>query len=115
MLNICQRGGGAFSISILGTLLHRQTIIQKDYLGRSAIAQGAPPAALVRQGMSLGFSAAEAGGAAKAAFGRYLGKAAVSLAFKNLFFMSCIFTLTALIPSFMLSGARSGPPTAGQD
>lgn len=115
MLNICQRGGGAFSISILGTLLHRQTIIQKDYLGRSAIAKGAPPAALVRQGMSLGFSAAEAGGAAKAAFGRYLGRAAVSLAFKNLFFMTCIFTLTALAPCLLLSGKRPGPPTKQDD
>lgn len=112
MLNLCQRGGGAYSISILGTLLHRQTIIQKDYLGGSAIAQSTPPAAVIRQGMSLGLSAQEAGGAAKAALGRYLGQAAASMAFKNLFFMACIFTLTALIPCMFLSGGRSKPPTA---
>jgi hypothetical protein len=112
MLNLCQRGGGAYSISILGTLLHRQTIIQKDILGGSAIAQSTPPAAVIRQGMSLGFSAQEAGGAAKAALGRYLGQAAASMAFKNLFFMACIFTLTALIPCMFLSGDRPKPPTA---
>lgn len=41
--------------------------------------------------------------------------AAVSKAFKNLFLLACMFTLTALIPSLMLSGARPTPPTAEED
>ncbi len=110
MLNICQRGGGAFAISILGTLLHRQTIIQKDYLGRSPIARQALPEELIRQGMSLGFSSLEAEPAARAAFGRYLGRAAVSQAFKNLFIMCAIFTITAVVPALLLSGKKPAPP-----
>jgi EmrB/QacA subfamily drug resistance transporter len=102
MLNLCQRGGGAFAITILGTMLHRQTIIQKDFLGDSAMVRHAPPPSLIHQGTLLGFSSQEAGPAARAAFGRYLGQAAVSMAFKNLFYLAAMFTFTAVIPALLL-------------
>ncbi len=103
LLNICQRGGGAFAISILGTMLFRETIVQRDYFGGSMIVRQAPPAALVNLGISMGFSPGEAGPAARAAYGRYLGQAALSMAFKNLFFVSAMFTFTAVLPALLLS------------
>ncbi|MCZ6473688.1 MAG: DHA2 family efflux MFS transporter permease subunit [SAR324 cluster bacterium] len=109
MINLCQRGGGAFSISILGTMLHRETIIQKDYLGGSTILRQAPPEALVQQGMSLGLSSQEARPAAMAAVGRMLGQAALSQAFKNIFILCAIVTITAIVPALLLSSRRPNP------
>ncbi len=50
----------------------------------------------------MGFSTAEAHSAARAAFGRALGRAALTLAFQNVFYMMALAALTAIVPAFFL-------------
>ncbi|MCZ6533534.1 MAG: DHA2 family efflux MFS transporter permease subunit [SAR324 cluster bacterium] len=111
MLKLSQRIGGAFSISILSTILSRQTSIQKDNLGRSALANVEPSQDMIYLGMSLGFSSLDARSAARAVFGRTLGKAATTLAFQNLFLMLGTVALLASIPAFFLTVFKT-PPAA---
>ena len=117
LLNLSQRVGGAFSISILSTILSRQTSIQKDFLGRSALVSAAPSRDIIRRGMSMGFSASEAKTAARAAFGRTVGQAATTLAFQNMFLILGLIALTASIPAYFLTVFRSPaqPATAAAE
>ncbi len=108
ILNLCQRGGGAFAITILGTLLHRQTIIQRDYLGSTALLNEPPPAAMTDLSTLFGFAAVDQQSAMTAASLQQIGQAASSLAFNNLFFMIAALTVTAVIPAYMLS--KKQPP-----
>ncbi len=103
MLKLSQRVGAAFSISILSTILSRQTSIHKDYLGRSPLAYGEPSAEIIHRGMSMGFSSLEARSAARAVYGRTLGQAATTLAFQNLFLILGTVALIAAIPAFFLT------------
>ncbi|MCZ6533616.1 MAG: DHA2 family efflux MFS transporter permease subunit [SAR324 cluster bacterium] len=103
MLNLSQRGSGAFAISILSSLLHRQVIIQKDLLGASAMASGPTPRWLKYLGITMGYSSIEVQPAMRAVFGRQLGKAATTLAFQNIFFLASAFTITALVPAVLIN------------
>jgi DHA2 family multidrug resistance protein len=103
MLNLSQRGGGAFAISILASLLHRETIIQRDYLGATALVNRPPPRALIYRGMAMGFSPLEALPAARAVFGRHLGRAAITLAFQNIFLLAAVVAATAVGPAFLIN------------
>jgi DHA2 family multidrug resistance protein len=107
LLNLSQRVGGAFSISILSTVLSRQTTMQQDELGASGLAQGAPSRALIHHGMAMGFSNVDAGRAARAAFGRLVGQAALARAFQNVFLLLGLCTLTAAVPAFCLTLFRA--------
>jgi DHA2 family multidrug resistance protein len=113
MLNLSQRVGGAFSISIISTILRRQTKIQKDFLGRSPMVSGAPPRDIVRRGMSMGFSSTEATSAARAALGRTVGQAATTLAFQNIFLILGLVALTACIPAYFLTVFKRSEEPAG--
>lgn len=106
LINLSQRVSGVITISVLSTLLHRETTIHKDVLGRSQMARGMPSQRMIRRGIDMGFSTQEARSAAKAAYGREIGKAARTLAFQNLFFMMSIAALTELIFAFFISNAR---------
>ena len=103
MLNLSQRGGGAFAISILSTLLHRQTIIQRDHLGGTAMAIAPPPRALTQLGLAMGFSSMESRPLVMALFGARLGKAAITLAFQNIFFLAAAVAATAVMPAVLIN------------
>ncbi len=106
LINLSQRIGGVLTVSILSTLLHRETTIHKDLLGRSDLAKGAPSQRMIYRGMGMGFSSVEARSAARAAFGREIGRAARTLAFQNLYFMMALAALTAVVPAFFISNFR---------
>lgn len=112
MLNLCQRGGGAFAISILSFMLHRRTALHRELLGGSALATAPLPRALIERGRSLGFSSAQAGAAARAAFGRVLGLAAVARAFQDIFVLTALITATAVVPAILLTVFRAPEPRA---
>ena len=104
MLNLSQRGSGAFAISILSTILHRQVIIQKSRLGGSAMASGQEvPRWLRHLGITMGYSSSEVQPAVMALFGRKIGRAATTLAFQNVFFMAAVVTLTAAVPAVLIN------------
>ena len=103
MLNLSQRGGGAFAISMLSSLLQRETTLQTFRLGGSPLINTPPSAEIVREGMRAGFSAAEASSVATAIFGRQIRRAAGALAFQKLYLLTGLVTVTAVIPAFFLS------------
>jgi DHA2 family multidrug resistance protein len=102
LINLSQRIGGVLTVSILSTLLHRETTVHKDYLGGSALANRAPSQGMIDLGRAMGFSNLEARSAARAAFGRAIGRAALTLAFQNLFYLMALAALTAVVPAFFL-------------
>ena len=106
LINLSQRVGGVLTVSVLSTLLHRETTIHKDVLGRSQMAKGAPSQRMIHRGMEMGFSPQEARTAVRAAYGREIGKAARTLAFQNLYFMMSLAALTEIIPAFFISNTR---------
>jgi len=105
MLNLSQRGGGAFAISMLSSLLQRETTLQTFRLGGSPLINTPPSAEIVREGMRAGFSAAEAASVATAIFGRQIRRAAGALAFQKLYLLTGLVTITAVIPAFFFSTA----------
>ncbi|MCZ6730146.1 MAG: DHA2 family efflux MFS transporter permease subunit [SAR324 cluster bacterium] len=107
LINLSQRVGGVLTVSMLSTLLHRETSIHKDYLGGSALANRPPSQFMIRRGMAMGYSSIEAASLAKAAFGRAIGKAATTLAFQNLYFMMALAALTCVVPAYFLNRFRS--------
>ena len=114
LINLSQRVGGVLTISILSTLLHRETTIHKENLGASTLAQGAPAPGIIHRGMEMGFSSQQARSAARAAFGNAIGKAARSLAFQNLYYLMGLTALTAVVPAFFLSGSRAREKRSGE-
>ena len=106
MINLCQRAGGAFAISILSTLLNRGTIIQREFLGASALALAEPTAPLLRQARMLGYAGENARTLARAAMIRQVRRAATVLAFQNLYLLAALFTITAIIPAYLLRRFR---------
>jgi hypothetical protein len=109
MLNLALRMGGALSITVISSLLHRETAIQRDYLGGSAIANRRPPPHLVKQAVSIGFSPYAAPTAVRAALGRELGRAADVRAYQNLYFLCGIAMLTSLVPAYFLTKFKASP------
>lgn len=106
LINLSQRVGGVLTVSILSTLLHRETTIHKDVLGRSQMAQGELSQGMIQRGLDMGFSSQEARSAARAAFGREIGRAASTLAFQNLYFMMSVAALTEILPAFFIRNKR---------
>lgn len=102
MLNLSQRMGAAFSISILSTLLQRGVAVQKLFIGEGFSIGRLDDQALVHRGMSLGLSEMEAKSAALGAVGKQIHVAATSLAFQNLFLLTALVTLTAVVPAYFL-------------
>ena len=94
---------GALSITVVSSLLHRETAIQRDYLGSSALATTRPPARLLHQAMGIGFSSYAAPLAVRAALGRALGRAANVRAYQNLYFLIGLVVATSLVPAFFLT------------
>lgn len=107
VLNLTLSVGGAFTIGVLGTMLHRQTQLQLDLLGASPALSGPPPREVVHQAMRLGFSSTTAGQVAFAALLRKISRSAASLAFQHLYLVLTLLTLSALLPALLLS---SGSP-----
>jgi DHA2 family multidrug resistance protein len=110
MLNLSQRMGGALSITVISSLLYRQTAIQKDYLGSSAMATFTLPPELVQEAVSIGFSHYAAPSAVRAAFGRELGRAANVRAYQNLYFLCGLVMLTSLLPAYFLTRFQPASP-----
>ncbi len=110
MLNLSQRVGGALSITVIGSLLQRQTVIQKDYLGSSAIATRAIPPHLLSEAVETGFSPSAARSAVRAVLGRALGRAANVRAYQNLYYLLGFALATSLVPALLLH--RLHPPPA---
>ena len=103
MLNLSMRVGAALSITVISSLLYRQTIIQRDYLGSSAMATVRPPPELIQQAIGIGYSSYAAPAAVRAAFGRELGHAANVRAYQNMYFMVGLVLLTSLVPAWFLT------------
>lgn len=114
MLNLALRIGGALSITVISSLLHRQTAIQKDYLGGSAIAAGRPPPHLVKQAVSIGYSPYAATSAVRAVLGRELGRAANVRAYQNIYFLCGMAMLTSVVPAYFLSKAKASSDPANE-
>ena len=105
MLNLYQRAGSAFAITLLGTYLHRQTMIQQDILGDTLKMQQPASSAFNSLSLSAGQSAIDAQSAFLAGAKHYFGQAA-ALAFKNLFLFSAVVTVFAIIPALLLASKR---------
>ena len=110
VLNLTLSVGGAFTIGVLGTMLHRQTLIQTDLLGAAPLLAGPPPREMVHRAMTLGFSSRTANQVARAALLRRLSTSAASLAFQHLYMVLTLLTLAALVPAMLLSSG--GTPRA---
>ena len=106
MLNLYQRAGSAFAITLLGTYLHRQTMIQQDILGDTLKMQQPASSAFNSLSLSAGQSAIDAQSAFLASAMHYIGQAAAALAFKNLFLFSAVVTVFAIIPALLLASKR---------
>ena len=106
ILNICQRGGGAFAITILGMLLSRRTMIQDSYFGTAAMMQQPATDVLKAAASRLGLTSTAADSAALAGALHHVRDAASSVAFGNIFLLASVVTATALIPSLFMSGHR---------
>ena len=102
MLNLYQRAGSAFAITLLGTYLHRQTMIQQDILGDTLKMQQPASSAFNSLSLSAGQSAIDAQSAFLAGAKHYFGQAA-ALAFKNLFTFSAVVTIVTIIPALPLA------------
>ncbi|MEE8434431.1 MAG: DHA2 family efflux MFS transporter permease subunit [bacterium] len=113
VLNLTLSVGGAFTIGVLGTLLHRNTQIQIDLLGAAPALAGPPSRELVHQAMRLGFSSTDAGRVAFAALLRKISRSASSLAFQHLYSVLTLLTLAALLPALLLSSG--GPPRPAKE
>ena len=106
VLNLCQRAGGAFAITLLGTYLHRQTMIHQDILGDTLKMQQPAWSAFNSLSLAAGQSAIDAQSAFLAGAMHYIGQAAAALAFKNLFTFSAVVTIVAVIPALLLASKR---------
>ncbi len=103
MLNLSQRSGAAFAISILASLLSRETLIQRDYLGGAALAKLPPPRWLIRLGVAMGYSPLQALPAMRAVLGRQIGRAASTLAFQKIFVLAAIAATAAVFPAVLIN------------
>lgn len=101
MINLTMTVGGACTIALVGSLLHRQTRTQMDLLGGSF--RGAPPEALIHQARGLGLSFSDSGQLARALLVRHASRSATVLAFQNLFVMLGLTTLVGLGPALLLT------------
>lgn len=113
VLNLTLSVGGAFTIGVLGTMLHGQTQLQIDLLGAAPALAAPPSREWVHQAMRLGFSSTEAGRVAFAALLRRIARSASSLAFQHLYTVLTGITLAALLPALLLSSG--GPPRAAKE
>lgn len=62
-----------------------------------------PPRALTHPGMAMGFSSMESRPAVMALIGARLGRAAVTLAFQNIFFLAATVAVTAVVPAVLIN------------
>lgn len=108
MVNLTQSAGGALTIALLGTLLHRGTIAQMDLLGTGSALTGPPPQLLVHQALLMGYSPAESGSVASAVLLRQVSLSATTLAFQDLYMLLALLTLIGLVPALMLPTRRFG-------
>ncbi|MCZ6728998.1 MAG: DHA2 family efflux MFS transporter permease subunit [SAR324 cluster bacterium] len=115
MINLSQRVGGALSITLISSLLHRQTVIQRDYVGGSALATVRPPQELIQQAIGIGYSSYSAHSAVRAAFGKALGRAANVRAYQNLYYLLGFGVFTSVLPAYLLNRFRPPPEPEPRD
>jgi DHA2 family multidrug resistance protein len=108
MVNLTQSVGGAATIAVLSTLLHRHTIAQMDLLGIGAALHAPPPQPLVHRALAMGYSHLDSGSAASAVLLRQVSQSATTLAFQQVFWLLALVTLLGLVPALLLSRRRSG-------
>jgi len=108
MVNLTQSVGGAATIAVLSTLLHRHTILQLDLLGTAAALHAAPPARVVQHALAVGFTPLESGPAASAVLLQQAAQSATTLAFQQVFLLLAVGTLLAGLPALLLSHRSPG-------
>lgn len=104
ILNVCHRGGGAFSITILGALLEREILKLDHHLGEAPMLRAPGTAALEGVARGMGFSNAGAGDAALAGVLHNVAHAASTVAFEHMFLIATVTSLTMAIPALLLGG-----------
>jgi DHA2 family multidrug resistance protein len=108
MVNLTQSVGGAATIAVLSTLLHRSTMTQLDLLGASAALQAPPPVPLVHRALAMGYSQLDSAPAATAVLLRMISQSATTLAFQEVFLLLSVATVAGLLPALLLSRRRAG-------
>jgi predicted MFS family arabinose efflux permease len=109
ILNVCQRGGGAFAVTMLGSLLHRETIVQHHHLGEVPLLHAPATDAVRRMAEQFGYSEHAAEQASIAGSMHEIGLASSTLAFGHLFLIAAIVSVTAILPALLFSGRRPSP------
>ena len=67
------------------------------------MAYGPPSRAFRTLNLTMGYSTLEAGPVAMAVFGRQIGRAAITLAFQNIFLLAAIVAATATLPAVLIN------------
>jgi len=106
ILNVCHRGGGAFSITILGALLEREHVILDHYMGTAPMLGAPGTDALQGVAQGMGFPHASAGEVAMAQALHSVSTAAITVAFEHMFLIAALTSVSLVLPALLLGGRR---------